>query len=82
MVILQKWSLMQGEWSCYRDGHKWENGYATEVVTNGGRTEVVSLVEGEWLCYRGITLMQGKWSNYRGGQFIGRTMVMLQKWSL
>ena len=32
-------------------------------------TEVVSLVEGEWLCYS-------------DGQFIGRRMVMLQKWPL
>ena len=36
---------MEGEWSCYRGGHKWrENGYLTEVV---------SLVEGEWSGYRG-----------------------------
>ena len=60
MVILQKWSLMQGEWSCYRGGNKWENGYDTEVVTNGGRTEVVSLAEGEWLCYRGDHFNGGK----------------------
>ena len=46
---------MEGDWLCYRGGHKCrENGYTTEVVTNGrmvtlqrwssngGRTEVVS----------------------------------------
>ena len=65
---------MEGEWSCYRGGHKWrENGHVTEVVTNGGTMVilygVVSLVEGEWLCYR-------------GGQFNGGRMVTLQKWSL
>ena len=27
-----------------------------------------------------VTLIEGKWSRYRGGQFIGRTMVMLQMW--
>ena len=21
MVMLQRWSLMEGEWSCYRGGH-------------------------------------------------------------
>ena len=32
MVMLQKWSLMEGEWSCYRSGHEWrENGHVTEV---------------------------------------------------
>ena len=48
MVILQRWSLMEGEWSCYRGGQ-----------FNGGRivmlryvTEVVSLMEGEWLLRR------------------------------
>ena len=42
MVMLQRWSLMEGEWSCYRGGQ-----------FNGGRTvitEVVSLMEVErWL---------------------------------
>ena len=73
MVILQIWSLMEGEWSCYRSGHRWRgNGHVTVVVTNGGRmvlTEVVSLVEGVWLCYRGC-------------RFNGGRMVMLEKWSL
>ena len=26
--------------------------------------------------------MEGEWSCYKGGQFNGRRMVMLQKWSL
>ena len=42
-------------------------------------------MEGEWLSIyvtEVITLMEGKWSGYRGGQFIGRRMVMLQRWSI
>ena len=43
MVMLQRWSLMEGEWSCYRVGQ-----------FNGGRMvmfkEVVSLMEGERSC--------------------------------
>ena len=31
MVMLQKWSLMEGEWSLC------ENSYVTEVDSNGGR---------------------------------------------
>ena len=81
MVIFQKWSLMEGEWSCYRGGHKWENGYATEVVTNGG-SKGGQFVERDGYVTEVINLMEGKWSNYRGGQFIGRRMVMLQKWSV
>ena len=35
-------SLMEGEWSHYRGGHKWrENGHVTEVVTNGGRMVIL-----------------------------------------
>ena len=35
-------SLMEGEWSCYRGGHKWrENGHVKEVVTNGGRMAIL-----------------------------------------
>ena len=26
--------------------------------------------------------MEGQWSRYRGGQFIGRRMAMLQRWSV
>ena len=39
MVMLQRWSLTEGEWSCYRSGHQWrENGQVTEVAKfNGGR---------------------------------------------
>ena len=57
MVMLQKWSLMEGEWSCYRVGQV--NGGRMVILGgqfNGGRmvvTEVVSLMEGEWSCYRG-----------------------------
>ena len=36
---------------------------------NGHVTEVASLMEGEWSCYG-------------GGQFIGGSMVMLQRWPL
>ena len=45
MVMLQKWSLMEGEWSCYRGGK-----------FNGGRsfvTEAACLMEGDWSCSRG-----------------------------
>ena len=38
MVMLQRWSLMEGEWS----------GRMRIIVT-----EVASLMEGEWSCYRG-----------------------------
>ena len=46
MVILQRASVLEGEWSCYeRWSVKWrENGHLTEVAT---------LMEGEWSCYRG-----------------------------
>ena len=40
---LPYYSLMEGEWSCYRGGHfNGENGHVTEVVT---------LMEAEWSCY-------------------------------
>ena len=36
--VMEVVSLMEGECSCYKGGHKWrENGHVTEVVTNGGR---------------------------------------------
>ena len=43
MVILQRWSLMEGEWSSYRRGKfKWrENGFVTEAVY---------VMEGDWSC--------------------------------
>ena len=44
MVMLQKWSLMEGEWSCYRGGQ-----------FNGGRMVMLqrcSLMEGKRSCYR------------------------------
>ena len=40
MVMLQRWSFMEGEWSCYRGGQ-----------FNGGRmvvTKDTCLMEGEW----------------------------------
>ena len=57
MVMLQWWSLMEGEWSCYRGG---QFNLGRKVMLGGqfnaGRmvvTEVVTLMEGEWSCYRG-----------------------------
>ena len=52
MIILQRWSLMEGEWSCYRSGHQWRE--------NGHFTEVASLMEGEWSCYRGGQFKEGE----------------------
>ena len=48
-------------------------------MVNGHAMEVASLKEGELPCY---SLMEGEWLCYRGGHFNGRTIVMLQKWSL
>ena len=45
MVMLQKWSLMEGEWLCYRSGQ-----------FKGKRIVMLqrwSQMEGEWSCYRG-----------------------------
>ena len=43
MVMLQKWSLMEGEWSFYRGGK-----------FNGGRMVLLQrwscLMEGDWSC--------------------------------
>ena len=84
MVMLQKWSLMEGEWSCYRGGHYWrENSHVTEV-TNGGRMVMLqrwSLMEGEWSCNGGGQFNGGR-KVMLGGQFNGGRMVMLQRWSL
>ena len=42
---------MEGEWSCYRGGHKWrENGHVKRW----------SLMEGEWLSYRGGRFSGGR----------------------
>ena len=44
MVMLQKWSLMEAKWSCYRG-----------FQFNGGRMVMLqrwSLMEGVWSCYR------------------------------
>ena len=77
MVMLKKWCLMEGAWSCYRGGQY-----------NGGRMllmEVASLNEGEWSCYRGGHFKEGRMvvievaSN--GGQLAsnGGGMVMLER---
>ena len=51
---------MEGEWSCYRGGHKWrENGHVTEVVTNGGR--MVILYEGFQFSAGRMVMLQ-RWS--------------------
>ena len=61
--------VMLQKWSLYGR----ENGHATEVVNswreNGNVTEVAILMEGEWSCYR-------------SGHFIGRRMIMLERWSV
>ena len=52
MVMLQRWLLMEGEWSCYRSGHQWrENGHVTEVA---------SLKEGERSSYTGGQFNRGR----------------------
>ena len=72
MVMLQRWSLMEGEWLCYGGGQ-----------FNGGRnghvTEVVTLMEGKWSRYRGGQFTGGR-RFMLGGQFNGGRMVMLQRW--
>ena len=51
---------MEGEWSCYRGGHKWrENGHVTEVVTNGG-TMVILYGGGQFSGGRMVMLQ--RWS--------------------
>ena len=52
MVMLQKWSLMEGEWSCYRGG-KFNGGrmvmlWRWTISRRRIVTEVASLKEGEW----------------------------------
>ena len=80
MVMLQRWSLMEGEWSCYRSGHQWrenghvtevaslkkENGHVTEVVTNGGRMDVTEVVTngGGMVMLQQWSLMEGEWLSY------------------
>ena len=70
MVMLQRWSLMEGEWLSYGGGQfsggrmvmlQWWSVYWKE---NCHVTEVVTLMEGEWSCYR-------------SGHFNGGRMVML-----
>ena len=41
MVMLQQWSLMEGEWKTYGGGQ-----------FSGGRVMNGNLVEGQWSCYR------------------------------
>ena len=52
MVMLQKWSPMEGEWSGYRGGQ-----------FNGGRMVMLqrwSLMDGEWSCYGGGQFKEGE----------------------
>ena len=74
MVMLQKWSLMEGEWLSYGGG-QFSAGRMLQICYrgdhfNGGkmvRLQVASLLEGEWSCYR-------------GGQLNGGRIVILQRW--
>ena len=72
---MEKASLMEGAWSCYRGCHSKRGRmvmlqmWSVKLRENGHVTEVVSLMEREWSCYI-------------GGQFNGRSMVMLQRWSV
>ena len=43
MAMLQKWSLMEGEWSCYR-------GEKVQWRENGFLTEAACSMEGDRLC--------------------------------
>ena len=84
MVMLQRWYLMEGEWSCYRGGQynagrmvmlrRWSVSWREK----GHVTEVVTLMEGKWSCYRVGQCREGEWLCYRIGQFNGGRMVMLQ----
>ena len=72
MVVTEVVSLIEGEWSCYRDG-QFNGGKMVTLQRlsiywkeNGHVTEVVTLMEGEWSCYG-------------GGQFKGGRMVLLQR---
>ena len=52
MVMLQKWSPMEGEWSSYRGGQ-----------FNAGRMVMLqrwSLMDGEWSCYGGGQFKEGE----------------------
>ena len=46
MVMLQKVTLMKGEWSCYLN-HQFNGG------RHGHVTEEVCIMEPEWSCYGG-----------------------------
>ena len=68
-----------------------ENGHVKEAVfiKKGGMhrhvTEEVSIMwggGGGMLVREVASLNEGEWSFYRGGQFNGRKMVMLQRWSV
>ena len=77
MVMLQKWSLMKGEWSFYRGG-KFNEGRMALWRENGHITEVVTSMEGKWSCYRGGKL------EFENGHItlVVILMIMLQRWSL
>ena len=58
MVILERWTVLCREWSCYGGG-QFKEGRMVDI-------EVASLMEGEWFCYgahfNAACLMEGEWS--------------------
>ena len=72
--MLQRWSV---SWR--------ERGYVTEVATlmeeNNHVTGMASLMDGEWSCYRGGQFNGGRMVMLQS-HFHGRSMVMLQRWSV
>ena len=81
MVMLQRWLLMEGAWSCYSImAGEWScyGGGQFHGGKHGHVTEVVTLTEGKRSCYRVGQCREGEWLCYRIGQFNGGRMVMLQ----
>ena len=73
MVTLQKWSLMEGKWSCYRGGQFREGEWSYYVggQFNGGRMIMLQSWIVSWRENGHVTEMVTN----------GGRMVMLQKWS-
>ena len=73
--MLQTWSLMEGEWSCYRGGK-----------FNGGRMFLLQRRTVQWRGIRHVrevaSLIEGEYSCYGGSQFKGGRMVMLRRWKV
>ena len=65
-------SVMEGELSCYREGHF--NGRRM-VMLQKCPVNIRLLRNVYWV----VTLMEREWSCYRGGQFNGGRIVMLQR---